>query len=805
MEDGSKRPAGEWKRFQRELPTDPQLVAWFGDGRRQGIGVICGAVSGGLEMLEFETEEAANEIFAAAQATGLSELLNRVSMGYSEMAPRGGMHLLYRVPEVPGNTKLAMAAAGDDFVVKIETRGEGGFVITAPSCGSVHPSGKPYTLVEGSFASVATLTEQEHADLHALARSLDEKPRPEVIPLRTAQAGGAASGRPGDVFNAEATWAEVLEPHGWMRSGQTGAATHWTRPGKQGGTSATTNYRDNNLLHVFSSSTPFATDTSYSLFAARAVLDFDGDYSACASALVADGYVTDDEELHDFDEDGMSGAWAEPEKLTTTPLPAFPSGALPVQLREMAEAVATASETPVDLAALMILAVVAACVAGRVSVEARQNWVEHLNLYVAIAMAPGSRKSGVVSTLLAPLLEVERLAIAAAKADQVELETLRRLQVGRAEKAAKDAVKTDDAAAQQSALEAARLLAELPEPVVPQLLISDVTPEALIECLARQGGRLASITAEGGIFDNLAGRYSRGVPNLDGVLRAFNGEPIHVDRVTRSTTVERPTLTLGLAIQPHVMKEVLRPEAPFSGRGLSARYLWSVPADTVGTRTGDTPPIPAGVSETYRQVVFKLSAIPDVNPDQDIPALTLSPEAAELLHSWSYGPDGLERRLGTTGDLYAAGLRDWASKLPGALVRIAGLMHVVLHAHGSSAALFGQIASDTMASALKVGEYLIEHARAAFNFGDRVDTELGEVLVGWVRRKNLQSFTTREAFQQLKGRVIVEKTEDLEGPLRQLGERHIVRPAPEPEGGKRPGRPGSPRWEVNPKVLSAEF
>ena len=49
--DGTKRPAGQWKQYQTARPTLEQVHGWFRDGH-PGWGVICGAVSGNLEMLE---------------------------------------------------------------------------------------------------------------------------------------------------------------------------------------------------------------------------------------------------------------------------------------------------------------------------------------------------------------------------------------------------------------------------------------------------------------------------------------------------------------------------------------------------------------------------------------------------------------------------------------------------------------------------------------------------------------------------------------------------------------------------------
>ena len=66
----------------------------------------------------------------------------------------------------------------------IETRGEGGFIIVAPSGGPVHPSGRPYVLRSGGFDTIATITPEERSDLFALARSFDQMPRREVVPAR---------------------------------------------------------------------------------------------------------------------------------------------------------------------------------------------------------------------------------------------------------------------------------------------------------------------------------------------------------------------------------------------------------------------------------------------------------------------------------------------------------------------------------------------------------------------------------------------------------------------------------------------
>jgi len=61
--------------------------------------------------------------------------------------------------------------------VLIETRGEAGFTIVAPTHGTVHPSGLSWTLEAGGPDTVVHATAEEVAGLHELAREFDQVPK----------------------------------------------------------------------------------------------------------------------------------------------------------------------------------------------------------------------------------------------------------------------------------------------------------------------------------------------------------------------------------------------------------------------------------------------------------------------------------------------------------------------------------------------------------------------------------------------------------------------------------------------------
>lgn len=293
--DGSKAPAlSSWKTYQQTRPTVDEMLLWFGTNSTDGIGVLTGAISGGLEMVELEGRAveagALDELVDLASDNNILDLLDRVREGYQESTPSGGLHLLYRVTggEVRRNTKLARDA---ERQVLAESRGEGGFVVIAPSAGTTHPSGKAWTLEAGGVAQIATVTADERDLLWAVIGMLDrEPPREQYAPsLPLGQPSGT---RPGDDYDARTSWDEILEPHGWTIARRMGKGHAWVRPGKTHGISATTNQAADGIdrLYVFSSSTEFETERPYTKFAAYTLLEHGGDYSAAARQLAADGY-----------------------------------------------------------------------------------------------------------------------------------------------------------------------------------------------------------------------------------------------------------------------------------------------------------------------------------------------------------------------------------------------------------------------------------------------------------------------------------------------------------------------------------
>lgn len=299
--DGSKAPSvNSWKQFETRLPTIAELQKWFGSGTRQGIALIGGKVSGNLEILDFDAPELIQEWRDLVEKT-LPGLLDRLPQVET---PAKGLHVFFRCSTIEGNRKLAEREVevpegtkgarerdGRWFKIEttIETRGEGGYVITAGSPAACHPSGRLYQLTNGDLKTISTITEREREILFACARSFNEyvKPSSQVAPERALK---PASGlKPGEDFNQRGDVRALLERHGWkyLRPGPQGEL--WQRPG--GDHQSATLFRNGNFFVFSSNAGPaFEPGCSYSPFALLAQLEHAGDFQAAAAALSSQGY-----------------------------------------------------------------------------------------------------------------------------------------------------------------------------------------------------------------------------------------------------------------------------------------------------------------------------------------------------------------------------------------------------------------------------------------------------------------------------------------------------------------------------------
>ncbi|WP_433008376.1 YfjI family protein [Kribbella sp. CA-294648] len=474
----------------------------------------------------------------------------------------------------------------------------------------------------------------------------------------------------------------------------------------------------------------------------------------------------------------------------------FPVDTFPGWLADHVHAVAEATQTPADLAGSVALACLSTAAGGKVLVQVDRSWVEPVNLYTVTALPPGSRKSPVFRAMTGPLNDAEQALRETTAEQRVEAELASRIALARAEDLAKKAERAtaNPQEALADATEAAKEAAGIVVPALPQLMTDDVTPEACVSLMANHDGRIAVLSAEGDVFATLTGTRYSAAPNLGVFLKGHAGDPIQVDRKGReSESIERPALTLGVTTQPGTLQG-LAAQPGFRDRGVIARILYSLPVNTVGTRNNQAEPVPEPIEQTYRDTLRTLVLL---LADHDTPhLLTLTPDARQILLDFQ---DWIEPRLHPrTGQL--ATVTDWASKLAGAVVRLAALLHL---AHTFTTGYATPITADTMHAAERIGRYYLDHALAVYDLMGRSDPDLDDAreVLDWItkhcHKTGRDTFTQRDLLRAKNGRTGLNTAAALETPLRVLTDHGYIRLRENKPGRGRP----SIAFDVHPATL----
>ncbi|ONH62361.1 hypothetical protein CcI49_02990 [Frankia sp. CcI49] len=510
--------------------------------------------------------------------------------------------------------------------------------------------------------------------------------------------------------------------------------------------------------------------------------------------------------------------WAEPRPLNRA-MPPLPVDSLPGVVRRFVHAVAATTQTPPDLATFAALATLSGATRGGWEVRVTGKWTEQTCLYLAALSDSGSRKSAVVKAAAGPLSELEWSAqdVAALARERAERELTTKRLAAAMDRAAREG----DEEARREVDELSERLALEGEPTEFQILADDTTAEGLAILMRDQGGPQAIIVDEGGFLGTLAGRYaSSGQANVDLVLRAYDGASVKINRASKpAIRIRRPILSIGMVVQPDVINEALKVRA-FVQRGLMARFLYALPATTVGTRGLEAPEMDPAVEAEWAGVIGKIvAASRDLTGRDEVCGIHLDHAARVAFDSWR-GPSGHEGRLHPElGDLVDIG--SWASKLPGALVRIAALFALAERPGDAHPMVTGP----EMQAALDLAPYLVEHAREVLVGGQSERGERLRAVLGWLsnfsrgedqlpksenRPTNASeadiegeavTFNLQDVYRALDGRAWVTKIADIEDVVEHLADLGYVRRLPAPTERRR-GRPPSPRYQVHPRVVA---
>lgn len=291
--DRKKSPALKWdfyKQYQAELE---EVEKWFRKGHL-GIGIVCGAVSNNLEVIDIDNGETVEPFRKLVP----DELWTKLTI---VRTPRegGGCHVIYRCPVIGGNQPLARGSDWNDENGRerfgkalIETRGEGGYIVGVGGHPDCHPTGKPYVHVEGpGVDEVGEITPEERAVLFEAARSLNQSKKWAGDRKRKE----SRDSRPYDLSDTVEDYCRrgpehrfLMAEHGWDFANPDLPC----RPGKEGGISAQMSVCEDghDIVCVFTSNAaPLEAGGKYNRFEVYKHFH-SGDHREACEALEALGY-----------------------------------------------------------------------------------------------------------------------------------------------------------------------------------------------------------------------------------------------------------------------------------------------------------------------------------------------------------------------------------------------------------------------------------------------------------------------------------------------------------------------------------
>lgn len=386
-------------------------------------------------------------------------------------------------------------------------------------------------------------------------------------------------------------------------------------------------------------------------------------------------------------------------------LMSFPTEELPEEIRPYIEAVSESLQVPVDMVATFVLSILSLCIQGKYWLNVKPDWTESLNLYVVVVGRPSERKSPTLKETTKPVFKYVEEENEKRQPYIAEYELKKKILTGRL-KNIQDALakmSKKNTYTMNDAIECQKELTELEEVRELKMILDDVTPESLVKAMQENDERMGIISAEGGIFGMLAGRYNNNT-NFDIFLKSYSGEYYSAVRIGREDAeLKHPYLTICLAVQPQVISDIME-NKDFRGKGLLARFLYSIPNTRVGERVYKTKPISPFIRSDYEKLIHELLDIPDFTNFVEH-TIRLSDGADKLAEGYYHW---IESRL--TNELEE--IEDWAGKLHGNTMRIAGILHVVKYKVGSVNTL---LEDSTMKSAIEIGKYYLDHSKMAFD------------------------------------------------------------------------------------------
>ena len=279
-----KRPTIAWATYQSQRIEEKEVESVFTGASIRGLGIVCGAVSGNLEVIDVDCKyDSTGSLWEELSSVIESNLPNLYKSLVIAQTKNKGYHIYYRCSSIAGNNPNL--AKNKNKEVLIETRGEGGYIIAPPT--------PDYKYIQGEPSTIPTISVEDRASLFRIARSFNEveeqAPR-EIVSIKKSLYDFSGLS-PWKDYDERGDVIELLQSKGWKVVSQRGERIHLLRPNAKDSATSGNFHTGLRVLKIFStSSEQFSPDRGYSPSQVFTILECNGDSKLAYRKLLDLGY-----------------------------------------------------------------------------------------------------------------------------------------------------------------------------------------------------------------------------------------------------------------------------------------------------------------------------------------------------------------------------------------------------------------------------------------------------------------------------------------------------------------------------------
>ena len=521
--DEDKKPLQSWKRLQTEPLTEAELAINLKKSNVWRYGLITGF--NGLFCIDVDLKVFSKvddrEKFFSEFISFIRDNIDSFDKKVAVYKTANfGYHLVYRTDSELGNVKLARRKGHKEAV--IETRGVGGYIVVYDDC-----------VNKMDYLTIEKLSTEEHSILIEIAKFYDEPTEhiPEDEPKKQTPKIDTAGVPPWTDFNERNTVLDVVgDEFEVVRTIQSRYIV------KRYGSNAAHSgyiYRDSGCLFLFSTGTAYPNEKLLTPYALYTWKNHNGDYSASAKALYAEGYgdriVVPIERI------------AEEVKIDVSTL-TFPIDIFPKGIQHYLLECNKTLDSSLDYMGASMVWMLSVVIGNSMKIKVKAGWTESTTVWISCVGKAGLGKTPSVDNVVRPLQKINSREI---KDYQKRYKAFKEY---------------DDLDPKEK-----KNAQEVREPTKKQFIVNDVTIEALVELHEENPNAV-------GVFkDELAGwikdmkKYRAG-SDLEFWLSSWSNKPVALNRKTvKNTYVESPIIPVLGGIQPAILSGLFTAENKENG------------------------------------------------------------------------------------------------------------------------------------------------------------------------------------------------------------------------------------------------